>query len=675
MPENQDSNTHPTRTRDYLSPRSRLLAAAERFIPLPPRHGVLGPAIAALGGKRSVHVTVLPEVPDAQTLSDLVHRISWYLSPVLDKVRAVVVPIAPGVDRRESAPGYMDEDVVKCRQELHDKLEIRECADADAVRSMVSDADIILVWDSTLWDPPPHLAVYGVFRRAGRTFFNVDRNAYAREASTWLDVPRLLGSCNSSVVAECREKFDEMARSLGGGRRAYVFGTGPNLEEVASTPLLDGVRVVSNSLVRNERLMELIRPSIVCCGDPVFHAGCSGYAAEFRRNLADAMRRYPLYAIVPITHYPYYQKHFSAHLMRRIIGVPIKKLGHFNFGLLDDFQVNQTGNVLTMLMLPVAATLAREMWVGGCDGRADKGQTYFWNHHAPSQITDQMDAAKEAHPGFFKISYTDYYDQHCATLEELMRQGEREGRIFRNVTTSHVPGLTARNAFAEAPAVVPGRPRVYTFCAPILGKDPGHEAALVDLWRESWIANGWDAVVLDESSVRVDDEVTRMLLTYRELPSINRKKLDYYCYVRWLAVAQAGGGFMCDYDVVNYSFAPRPAGRMAIYERSVPCLVSGTAAEYARIARFFAAYAVAADDRLQGRPHVSDMMILTKNEWMFESQTGCAEYGRPGWETAGAVHFSNLSMKSRSFVPRHEHIPALRPLPAGVTSGSLLRNT
>jgi hypothetical protein len=204
---------------------------------------------------------------------------------------------------------------------------------------------------------------------------------------------------------------------------------------------------------------------------------------------------------------------------------------------------------------------------------------------------------------------------------------------------------------------------VYTFCAPIHGKTPEHEAALVDLWKASWTANGWEAIVLDESSVQIDEEVAKMLLAYRALPSINRKKLDYYCYVRWLAVAQAGGGFMCDYDVINYGFRPRPVGNLALYERSVPCLVSGTAAEYERVARLFAAHMVESDDRLQGKLHVSDMMILTKNTWMFEQAEGCAEFGRPGWETADAVHFSNLSMKSRSFVPRHEHIPAMRPLP------------
>jgi hypothetical protein len=650
-------------TRNYLPKLARVFSLGERLISFPPRRGVMGPAIAAFGAKRAVGVTFLPTVSDPEVLADLVYRASWYLSPVKDKLRSVTIPVKPGMGAQEGLPAYMDEEIAACRTRLRNLFTFREVEGIDDERALVAEADIVLVWDSKLWDPPSRLTSYGVFRRGGRTFFNVDRQTYAREASTWLDVPRLLGACRSAVIAECRQKFADMAAKIGGGRRAYVFGTGPNLEEVADAELLDGVRVVSNSLIRNERLMGKIRPSIVCCGDPVFHAGCSGYAAEFRRNLLDAMRKYPLYAVVPITHYPYYCAHFPEDVLPRIIGVPIHKLGGFNFDLLENYQVNQTGNILTMLMLPVAATLAREICIGGCDGRSDKGQTYFWSHHAPSQIADKMDAAKEAHPGFFNISYTDYYDQHCETLELLMREGELAEKIFRNITTSYVPGLVRRDFIRPVEVKRGDRPVVYTFCAPIDGKIPEHEAALVDLWRESWEANGWEAIVLDESSVRVDQEVSRMLLAYRDLPSINRRKLDYYCYVRWLAVAQAGGGFMCDYDVVNYGFTPRPAGRLALYERSVPCLVSGTAAEYERVARFFAAYAVAPDDRLQGKLHVSDMMILTKNTWMFESLTGCAEFGRPGWESAGAVHFSNLSMKSRSLVPRHDHIPSLRPFP------------
>ena len=46
------------------------------------------------------------------------------------------------------------------------------------------------------------------------------------------------------------------------------------------------------------------------------------------------------------------------------------------------------------------------------------------------------------------------------------------------------------------------------------------------------------------------DERTKLL------PTVNPGDYELACYRRWLAVARAGGGFMSDYDVVNYGFKP-----------------------------------------------------------------------------------------------------------------------
>ncbi len=184
-----------TRTRDYLPKHARLFSLTERLIAFPPRHGVMAPAIAALGGKRSVTVTFLPVISDAQVLADMVHRSSWYLSPVVDKIRGVIFPIAGDISAAErDLPAYLDEEAAACRRKLRPIFEFREIENISDERGVIADADIVLVWDSRLWDPPARLSTYGVFRRGGRTFFNVDRQTHAREASTWLDVPRLLGA-------------------------------------------------------------------------------------------------------------------------------------------------------------------------------------------------------------------------------------------------------------------------------------------------------------------------------------------------------------------------------------------------------------------------------------------------------------------------------------------------
>ncbi|MGC1480315.1 MAG: hypothetical protein WA771_07415 [Chthoniobacterales bacterium] len=207
--------------------------------------------------------------------------------------------------------------------------------------------------------------------------------------------------------------------------------------------------------------------------------------------------------------------------------------------------------------------------------------------------------------------------------------------------------------------------KVFTFYSPVEGKRERDELALIDLWKQSWEALGWEPVVLGYESLDFDEELEEMARELKKLPSINKHNLDYWCYLRWIAVAQQGGGFMSDYDVINYSFEPREAGELTIYDRYVPCMVSGTRDEFLRAIRWFA------DERpkwwqvFRSDAHTSDMLILKKHESGFKQGEACVEYGVEGWATAPAVHFCNRVMKPTALLPRHEHIDRLRKLPEG----------
>jgi hypothetical protein len=206
--------------------------------------------------------------------------------------------------------------------------------------------------------------------------------------------------------------------------------------------------------------------------------------------------------------------------------------------------------------------------------------------------------------------------------------------------------------------------KVFTFYASVEGKHEQEELDLIDLWKESWSQAGWEPIVLGQGSLIYDAESLEILNRVRQLPSINRKFLDYWCYARWLAVAQQGGGFMSDYDVINYSFAPRPADKLTTYDRHVPCLVSGDASEFRRALDWFLQHRTTFLQRLTGRMHASDMVILQKHRAKFMQSATCREYAQPGWEEAEVVHYSNHSMKPRGYVPRHTWIPQLRALKA-----------
>lgn len=203
--------------------------------------------------------------------------------------------------------------------------------------------------------------------------------------------------------------------------------------------------------------------------------------------------------------------------------------------------------------------------------------------------------------------------------------------------------------------------RIFTYYVPLQGKEVAMENALVELWRASWERAGWTPSVLTAADLPTDRSSRALLKAFRRQPSLNRRGLDYSCFARWLAVAQQGGGFMCDYDVINYGFLPREAGELTVYERHVPCLVSGTAEEFLRLCKVFATYRADSKDRVGWRLDVSDMKILNRRPDVYSQRCDCIEYTHPGWEEAVAVHFSNCSMKPQGFLPRHQHIPRIRP--------------
>lgn len=203
--------------------------------------------------------------------------------------------------------------------------------------------------------------------------------------------------------------------------------------------------------------------------------------------------------------------------------------------------------------------------------------------------------------------------------------------------------------------------KVYTFLGPVRGKSELEELALVELWKRSWGALGWEPVVLSRESLAQDSETKRLLRKFAGLPSRNKRHLDMWCYARWLAVAQQGGGFMCDYDVMNYSIEPRAFGKLTCHSGVVPCLMSGSSSEFMRAVGWFDEQEAAPLWKFwDKRGHISDMLILQNKENTIIKSFECINYGENGWEAAPAVHYSNFAMKPKAYMPRHEWIPELR---------------
>lgn len=193
------------------------------------------------------------------------------------------------------------------------------------------------------------------------------------------------------------------------------------------------------------------------------------------------------------------------------------------------------------------------------------------------------------------------------------------------------------------------------------------ELKLVLLWQRAWQAMGWQTRVLNEHHARQHRFFLEYEAAISKLPSTNPAPYERACWMRWLALAQVGGGWMSDFDVMPYADIQAPAGftGLIMLQSCSPSLVSCPAEIADALCRLFATSKYGSRPQGEGRhDHWSDMYALLDvgDELPIERHDIVKGYGDPGWEFAPAVHYSNSVMAPNGKSPRWQWIPQLRPL-------------
>jgi hypothetical protein len=224
--------------------------------------------------------------------------------------------------------------------------------------------------------------------------------------------------------------------------KGFIFGTGPSLEYATGFDYGQGFRVICNSIVKNKALLDYIKPHLLVFADPVFHFSPCLYSDEFRRLMLEAVEKHQCHIIVPEKCVPLCLAHYP-NLESKIIGMPVNKKV-FNFPTPDKLYVKGSDNIMTMLMIPVVSSVAREIYIIGSDGRMPE-ERYFWQHSSNSQFCDLMQTAYDTHPSFFRDrNYSNYYAEHCKIFNDLVVYGESLGKRYHSLTPSYIPVLTER---------------------------------------------------------------------------------------------------------------------------------------------------------------------------------------------------------------------------------------
>eukprot|EP00549_Striatella_unipunctata_P015449 CAMPEP_0118706238 /NCGR_PEP_ID=MMETSP0800-20121206/20424_1 /TAXON_ID=210618 ORGANISM="Striatella unipunctata, Strain CCMP2910" /NCGR_SAMPLE_ID=MMETSP0800 /ASSEMBLY_ACC=CAM_ASM_000638 /LENGTH=384 /DNA_ID=CAMNT_0006608705 /DNA_START=72 /DNA_END=1223 /DNA_ORIENTATION=+ len=130
--------------------------------------------------------------------------------------------------------------------------------------------------------------------------------------------------------------------------------------------------------------------------------------------------------------------------------------------------------------------------------------------------------------------------------------------------------------------------------------------ALLDLWKAKWTEAGWEPRVLNLQHAQAHPDYTAY---EKELDKIPMMGVDgkggnivynKLCFLRWLAMAAVGGGWMSDYDVFPLEADPSAEqdmimpreGNFSVYSvvkdsgglAGIPCLMSGRSDEWTRMA-------------------------------------------------------------------------------------------
>lgn len=360
-----------------------------------------------------------PPVTSRAELADLVARINWYL-PGVD------VPVhVRGAEGLEVTP----EDAPHMAAELvHTRRLTDQVPTGPGVRYVLHRTTPVSLLANA--------------RRLRRTTVADAFLSYTSEHG----YRRLREALSTVPVPDARASVERLLDRRVDGGTALVLGTGPTASEVDDATLARAdVRILCNSAVLNDDLVDRMRPAAICFGDPVFHYGPSAYAAAFRRDLLRSVERSGALVVTPANFLQLLLGHHPE-LADRVVGIA-NDAPDWQWPTPDRPQVKPSGNILTEMMLPVGLALADTVLVAGCDGRA-KQETYFWKHNPAVQYDAAlMGAVFEAHPSFFRgRSYADYYDRHCARLEDLCSAVEAKGKVVEGVTRSYMPPLLSRGA-------------------------------------------------------------------------------------------------------------------------------------------------------------------------------------------------------------------------------------
>ena len=160
------------------------------------------------------------------------------------------------------------------------------------------------------------------------------------------------------------------------------------------------------------------------------------------------MRETQTYFIYPLMFHSRVERELSE-FSSRLIPVPQGEFGDIVYDMSSKFAMPYLGNVLTMMLLPIATNLSKKVYLWGFDGRAP-GDKLFWSNSKQHSYPELLPELVLTHPAFFAYHVPDknptkyVKEVHGDVLEKLLIGAESKGYRFVMMHPSYTPSLQKR---------------------------------------------------------------------------------------------------------------------------------------------------------------------------------------------------------------------------------------
>ena len=193
-----------------------------------------------------------------------------------------------------------------------------------------------------------------------------------------------------------------------------------------------------------------------------------------------------------------------------------------------------------------------------------------------------------------------------------------------------VPSLNdGRDAIYALPSV-PAPCQIFTYSQFLPSMGDSTIAQIVELWSYAFYAQGFFPVILNHTSAEVRYNFNETRSKFSIFPSVNHADYELSCYLRWIALAERGGGLLMDYDLLPMT-SPRSTAMRALkecrwtnlttYEMQTPMVLHGSGSEIEKWVNYMTHFQMKDIVAIEGKPHISDMIMalhsISHNEKIF----------------------------------------------------------